>query len=209
MALSRDRVPQLTPECLSVPGVLIGYRLIREGDEDALLPEEAPAFAKSVLKRRRASGAARLVARELLAKLGCSKATPLPKSPSGAPVWPEGFVGSWAHDARIAIAAVGRRDDIVALGIDIEPAEKLPVELELIATPRERSRIGSHPLLGQLLFTAKEAVYKALYPLTNVFLEHHDVEIDFDANTASVGGRIVELKFCRSDSLVTLAFIRR
>jgi 4'-phosphopantetheinyl transferase EntD len=173
------------------------------------LPEETDAFASSVLKRRRASGAARIVARELLAQLGCSYMTALPKSASGAPIWPKGIVGSLAHDSRFAIAAVGRRHDVAALGIDIEPAESLPFDLDLIATPRERLKIGSYRYIGRLLFTAKEAVYKAVHPLDNIFLEHRDVEIDFDARKATVrGGRVLDLRFCISTSLVTIAFIR-
>jgi 4'-phosphopantetheinyl transferase EntD len=191
------------------PGIVVGKRLISDGDERALLPEEADAFASSVVKRRRASGAARIVARELLGELGCSNMTALPKAPSGAPIWPDGIVGSLAHDSQFAIAAVGRRQDVAALGIDIEPAESLPFELDLIATPRERLRISSYRYIGRLLFTAKEAVYKAVHPLDNIFLEHHDVEIDFDARKATVlGRRVVDLRFCISTSLVTMAFIR-
>src|SRR6516225_3402748 len=52
---------------IAIPGVLIGHRLISEGDERGLTPEDAEFFANSVLERRRASGAARIIARELLA----------------------------------------------------------------------------------------------------------------------------------------------
>jgi 4'-phosphopantetheinyl transferase EntD len=201
--------PQLTIDDLAATGIIVGSRLIADGDECALLPEEADAFASSVVKRRRASGAARIVARELLAQLGCAYSTALPKSTSGAPIWPQGIVGSLAHDSRFAIAAVGRRHDVAALGIDIEPAESLPFELDLIATPRERLSISSYRHIGRLLFTAKEAVYKAVHPLDNVFLEHHDVEIDFDTRKAVVRGRrVLDLRFCISTSLVTIAFIR-
>jgi 4'-phosphopantetheinyl transferase EntD len=194
---------------LVAPGVVVGKRLISDGDERALLPEEADAFASSVVKRRRASGAARIVARELLGQLGCSNTTALPKAASGAPIWPDGIVGSLAHDSQFAIAAVGRRHDVAALGIDIEPAESLPFELDLIATPRELLKISSYRYIGRLLFTAKEAVYKAVHPLDNIFLEHHDVEIDFDARKATVlGRRVLDLRFCISTSLVTMAFIR-
>jgi 4'-phosphopantetheinyl transferase EntD len=201
--------PQVSFDDLAATGIIVGNRLISDGDECALLPEEADAFASSVIKKRRASGAARIVARELLAQLGCSYLTPLPKSTSGAPIWPQGIVGSLAHDSRFAIAAVGRRHDVAALGIDIEPAESLPFELDLIATPKERLRINSYRYIGRLLFTAKEAVYKAVHPLDNVFLEHHDVEIDFDARKAIVRGRrLLDLRFCISTCLVTIAFIR-
>jgi 4'-phosphopantetheinyl transferase EntD len=200
---------QLPIDRLATSGIVVGHRLISDGDECSLLPAEADAFAGGIIKGRRASGAARFVARALLAQLGCSSMTALPKSTSGAPIWPQGIVGSLAHDSRFAIAAVARRHDIAALGIDIEPDEELPFELDLIATPRERLKIGSDRHIGRLLFTAKEAVYKAVHPLDNVFLEHHDVEIDFDARKATVrGGRVLDLRFCISTSLVTVAFIR-
>lgn len=200
---------QLSIDDLAVPGIIVGHRLISDGDECALLPAEADAFASSIIKRRRASGAARIVARELLTQLGCSYLTALPKSTSGALIWPQGIVGSLAHDSRFAIAALGRRHDVAALGIDIEPAEELPFELDLIATPGERLRISPCRHIGRLLFTAKEAVYKAVHPLDNVFLEHRDIEIDFDARKATVrGGRVLDLRFHISTSLVTIAFIR-
>jgi 4'-phosphopantetheinyl transferase EntD len=209
MTICEHLPPQLSFDELAATGIIVGNRLISDGDECALLPEEAGAFASSVVKKRRASGAARIVARELLAQLGCSYLTALPKSTSGAPIWPQGIVGSLAHDSRFAIAAVGRRHDVAALGIDIEPAEGLPFELDLIATPKERLRISSYRYIGRLLFTAKEAVYKAVHPLDNVFLEHHDVEIDFDARKAIVRGqRVLDLRFCISRCLVTIAFIR-
>ena len=198
---------QLPADDLASLGIIVGHRLIRDGDECALLPEEASAFAGSVIERRRASGAARIVARELLAQVGCPGATALPKS--GAPIWPAGIIGSLAHDSRFAIAAVGQRDAVAALGVDIEPAKDLPFELDLIATPRERLAAISSRYGGRLLFTAKEAVYKAVYPLDKMFLEHHDVEIDFDACKAIVHGRqVLDLRFGISESFVTLAFIR-
>ena len=195
-------------DALSVPGVMIGHRLISPGDEHALMPQEAHAFASSVVEVRRASGAARIVARALLAQLGHPECV-LPKAASGAPIWPAGVIGSLAHDSRVAIAAVGRRRDVGALGIDVEPAEFLPSELlELVATPQERERIGDDPYHGRLLFAAKEAVYKAVYPLDRTFLDHHDVQVNFADRKAIVrNGRVVELRFCIAAHLVVLAFL--
>src|SRR5919197_1670142 len=124
-AMTVDPSLQAACDALALPGIMIGHRLISPGDEHALLPDEAPAFLSSVLRVRRASGAARIVARELLARLGHAQ-WPVVRSASGAPVWPVGVVGSLAHDARAAVATVGLARDINALGIDIEPAEQLP-----------------------------------------------------------------------------------
>ena len=193
-------------DALAPPGLLIGHRLISPGDEDALLGEEAASIASAVVGARRASGAARIVARELLAQLGHPRA-PLPRSASGAPVWPAGIAGSLAHDDEVAVAAVGRQRDIGSVGIDVEPAVPLPPDmLELIATPNERRKIADDPLRGKLLFAAKEAVYKAVYPLERVFLEFQDIEIDPAANQAITRtGRVVALRHCVSSHIVVLA----
>ena len=203
-----DDLLQSSIDRLAIPGVLIGHRLISPGDERALMPEEAPAFAASVLKVRQASGAARIVARQLLVGLGYAPC-PIPRGPSGAPIWPSGIIGSLAHDSLVAVAAVATTRDVGALGIDVEPAEALPPELlDLVATPRERQKMAEDPYAGRLLFAAKEAAYKAVYPLDQVFLDHHDVDIDFAARRASVcNGRVVELRFCIATHLIVVAFL--
>jgi 4'-phosphopantetheinyl transferase EntD len=208
MNVSTDSSLQNAIDAISFPGIMIRHRLISPGDEHALLPDEAPAFASSVVKVRRASGAARIVARQLLSRLGQPECS-VPRAPSGAPIWPAGIVGSLSHDSRVAVAALGSCRDVGAIGVDVEPAECLPSELlDIVATPRERLNIAQDPYRGRLLFTAKEAVYKALYPLDHMFLEHHDVEIDFASRKAEVcNGRRVELRFGISAHLFVLAFL--
>jgi 4'-phosphopantetheinyl transferase EntD len=208
MIASVDSSFQSAIDTLSLPGIMIGHRLISPGDERALMPEEAAAFAASVVEVRRASGAARIAARELLTRLGHPDCA-LPKSPSGAPIWPAGVVGSLAHDYRVAVAAVGHSRDIATLGIDVEPAEALPADLlDLVATPQELTKIADDPFQGRLLFVAKEAVYKAVYPLDQTFLEHHDVEVDLAGRKAVVrNGRVVELRFSMFAHIVALAFL--
>lgn len=209
MIVTTDPLFQSAIDTLSFPGVKLGHRLISAGDEDALLTEEAAAFAGSVVKVRRASGAARIVARQLLRQFGHPPCA-LPKGAAGAPVWPAGIIGSMAHDSRIAVAAVGMRADVGALGVDIEPAEPLPSELlDLVATPQEQLKLAHDAYRGRLLFVAKEAVYKAVYPLDRMFLEHHDVEINLAERKAVVrNARVVELRFSTSaHHLVALAFL--
>lgn len=204
-----DPLLQSAIDAMALPGIAVGHRLISPGDEDTLMPDEARGLSRMVVKRRRASGAARIVARRLLAGVGCEGCS-LPHAPSGAPIWPAGVVGSLAHDADVAVAAVARCDRVAALGIDVEPAEELPPDLiGIVATPRERLETGSQRYYGRLLFAAKEAVYKAVHPLDGVFLEHHDVLIDFAERKGTVcNGRTVELRFCHATHLIVVAFIR-
>ena len=193
---------------LAVPGIAVGHRLIAPDDALALRPDERDAFANSVDKVKRASGAARIVARSLMAQFG-HPAQSVPKSASGAPIWPSGYVGSLAHDARIAVAALARRSDFLSLGIDVEPAEPLDADLlDLVTTQSERREISGDLLQGRLLFTIKEAAYKAIHPLDGTFLEHHDVEVDLAAGTATARtSRTVRFRHGVSSHIVVLALI--
>jgi 4'-phosphopantetheinyl transferase EntD len=178
------------------------------GDECALLPQGT--VSSSDAKVRRASGAARIAARELLGSAGCEICA-VPNATTGAQIWPSEIVGSLAHDSRVAVAAVARSHEFANIGIDIEPAEALPSELlKIIATSSERLALATYAYGGRLLFAAKEAAYKAVADLDRKLLDHHDVEVDFHKCRAVVrNGRTVELRFCISTHLLVLAFVRR
>lgn len=210
MTATIDPALQSSLRDLAPAGTFVAHRVISVGDEHGLLPEEASAFQRSVIQVQRASGAARIVARTLLERFGHPKAV-LQKSLSGAPIWPRGIVGSIAHDPHVAIAVVGASENLHGLGVDIEPAKTLPADLlEIIATPWEREQIKYDPYQGQLLFVAKEAVYKALHPIDHIFLEHRDVEVDLARQLATARtGRVVNLRFCISTHLVVLAYLHR
>jgi 4'-phosphopantetheinyl transferase EntD len=191
---------------LAPRGLLIAHRLISSGDEDALSEEEAASLPPSVVAVRRASGSARIAARELLAQLGHAGVS-VPKAPSGAPIWPAEIVGSIAHDERVAIVAVGLQREFGTVGIDIEAAVPLPDDmLDLIANAGELRKAGEDPLGGKLLFAVKEAVYKAAYPLDRVFLEFRDIEVDLAAGRAVTRtGRVLALRTCVSSHIIALA----
>jgi 4'-phosphopantetheinyl transferase EntD len=208
MMTAKDPRLQQMIDAMAAPSILVAHRIISPGDEFALLPEEFSAFANSVVKVQRASGAARMAARELLPQLGQAPGA-VPKSASGMPAWPDGIVGSLAHDDEVAVAALALRRDFSGLGIDVEPAKPLdPDLLPIVATASERHRIEDDPFHGRLLFAVKEAVYKAVYPLDRTFLDHHDVEVSLASGTAAVrNGRVVRFKHCAGSRIVVLAFI--
>jgi len=154
-------------------------------DHGPLLPEEAPAVAQAVPRRQREFAAGRAAARQALALLGAT-ALPVRQGPDRAPIWPDGYTGSISHCGDCCLAAVARIPVIRSIGVDIEPAEGLEAELsDLICTPREASWLGAHPasarpVLARLIFSAKEAAYKAQYPLTGQFLDFGHIGIDAD-----------------------------
>jgi len=201
---------QTALQAIAPSGVVVGCRAIAEGDENALLLDEALAWRTFALPSRRASGAARRVARDLLAQFGHPNCS-LPKSPGGAPVWPRGVVGSLAHDRAFAVAAIGSRRNLAGLGIDIEPAERLPEDiLHIVCTPRERTAVAGDLLAARGLFAAKEAVYKAVNPIDGMFLEHHDVEVDLARHVAVVrGGRSVVVQLIYIPRIVAIAYIEQ
>jgi 4'-phosphopantetheinyl transferase EntD len=193
---------------LSVPGVRVGHRVIQPGDETVLLETETKTVTSPVPDKRRASGAARIVGRQLLKELGVPEQA-IPKRASGAPLWPEGVTGSFAHDSVVAVAAAGLIRDIGAIGIDVEPATPLPADmLDLVTLPNERIGIDGDPLRGRALFAVKEAVYKAVQPLDGIFLDYHDIEVDLAGGKARTKNRrTLDIRFCVATHIVAVAWM--
>ena len=119
-----------------------------------------------------------------MAALG-QPALAIPSGSDRAPIWPDGIVGSISHCDSLAIAVVARRaDGTLTLGVDIEVA--LPLEADLIdsiCTPAEQRYLysaGNAGLMAKVIFSIKESVYKAQYPLTGKMLEFDEVETTLD-----------------------------
>jgi 4'-phosphopantetheinyl transferase EntD len=154
------------------------------GDGPAGCPvpgEELPAGAAA--GRRAEFSTGRALARAALGRLGVPPSA-VPRGPGGAPVWPAGVVGSLTHCTGYRAAAVARAGAVPVLGVDAEPARPLPAGvLSVVARPEERLRLrrlaAVHPgtCWDRLLFCAKEAVFKAWFPMTRAWLEFADVRV--------------------------------
>ena len=95
-------------------------------------------------------------------------------------MWPPGIVGSITHCRGYVAAAVASSDHLSALGIDAEGRGAVDRDLEsFVCTPveAERHRACAHASWRTLLFSAKESVFKALYPLRHLELEFPDLEV--------------------------------
>lgn len=160
----------------------------------ALLPEEEPAVAKAVEKRRREFTAGRNAARAALEKLELP-AVALPQEEDRTPRWPTGVVGSITHTKGRCAVAVARRGPILGVGFDIEQADPLKDGmLRLIATPDEQQQLARLPAgvdWGKVTFSAKEAFYKCYYPLARTYLGFHDVELAIDPEARTFVAAIV------------------
>jgi 4'-phosphopantetheinyl transferase EntD len=180
---------ELTQAMLAMapPGVACAVHLT-DCEPEPLWSAELSAAGRMSAKRLREFSVGRHCARTALARLGHAPAA-LPVGPGRAPVWPAGIIGSISHTAEIAIAAVARQAQLRSLGIDVESADPLePSLLELVCRDEERAALAVsdlEPGLGaKLVFSAKESVYKCLWPLTGVFLEFHALGIRMDPVTS-------------------------
>jgi 4'-phosphopantetheinyl transferase EntD len=162
----------------------------------ALWPEEAAAVERAVEKRRREFAAGRALARAALAGLGQPPSAIL-AGIDREPIWPAGIVGAITHCAGYCAAAVARDDVVAALGIDAEPNEPLPTgALDLVTRPEEREWIESQPATshcwGRLLFSAKESLFKAWFPLTRRWLDFAGARVMFDAGAGTFRASLVD-----------------
>ncbi len=195
------------------PGIGIGVA-DPAAPEGVLWPQEESATARMVDKRRREFTAGRTAARAAMADLGLPPA-PVPMCPDRAPLWPEGLTGSIAHCTTACIAAVAPLDQVRSIGLDIEEATPLAPDLwDTVLTPGERSWLDTCPpndrgLLAKRIFSAKEAVYKAQYPLTGVVLGFEDVEISSGSETfqAHFSGSVAQGRLLATDGLI-LSLVR-
>ncbi|WP_160152191.1 4'-phosphopantetheinyl transferase [Microbulbifer sp. ALW1] len=87
------------------------------------------------------------------------------------PLWPSGVVGSISHVGSVAVCAVSRRLDMDYLGIDVEvliPTRVCREIATIVATRRERELLSDQGLSERvaltLIYSAKESLFKALYP---------------------------------------------
>jgi 4'-phosphopantetheinyl transferase EntD len=148
-----------------------------------LLPAEAALAASPSLGRRRELRASRACARLALARLGVAPA-PVLRGPDREPIWPEGVVGSITHCPGYCAAAGARRGAVAAIGIDAEEHAPLPDGvLRKVALDGEREWLRGHrgdaTCWDRLLFSAKESVFKAWFPLTRAWLGFHDAAVSF------------------------------
>jgi 4'-phosphopantetheinyl transferase EntD len=170
-----------------LPSAVESVEVFGDGcDDGELLPAEKALVAGVTEKRRREFTGARVCARLALARAGVRPAPILP-GPTGAPQWPAGVVGSLTHCDGYRAAAVARTEAFAAIGIDAEPHAPLPdgvlakvaSESEQTALGRLASRTGEL-CWDRMIFSAKEAVYKAWSPATGRWLGFADAEVEID-----------------------------
>jgi len=180
-----------------LPPAVASAEATADPPDATLFPEEEASLGRSVEKRRREFTTGRLCVRRALAKLGLPPA-PVPPGPRRAPQWPPGLVGSITHCAGYRAAAIAHATDVVTIGIDAEPAAALPDGvLNVISTSgeqrwlRELAATAPQVWWDRLLFSAKESVFKAWFPLAGRELGFQDADVTVDRAGGTFSARLL------------------
>ena len=145
---------------------------------------------KAVPKRVEEFSTGRWLAREALKKRNLPTGA-IPTGSAREPLWPNGAIGSISHSTPLCGVAIAHANQYRGIGLDLEMAKPPDRDLgTLILSEVERRDYLEAPWL-QVVFSAKEAVYKGVYPILHKFLDFHDVAIHLDreAKTFSASAR--------------------
>lgn len=102
----------------------------------------------------------------------------------GMPLLPDGITASVSHSMQLCGAVACSKDSFLSVGIDIETIGRVSKEMwYLLFTAREMAYLNTLqaadvPEVTTVFFSLKEAFYKLQYPITNVFLDMTDVEVE-------------------------------
>ena len=148
-----------------------------------LAREEELALGAAVERRRRDFTTGRACARAALATLGIH-GVPIQRGADRQPLWPPGICGSITHCEGCWAAAAARRADAWSLGLDAERRQVISEGvLRRVALPSERDILSAAPgdiPWDVLLFSAKESVFKAWFPIARTWLGFEDVRVEFN-----------------------------
>ena len=170
-----------------------------ENKEFILHPEEMKILSpRAFEKRRRHFYLGRTAAHNALASLLGDSCIPILKGKRGEPIWPKGIVGTITHTGDIAMAAVAWRKHTNGIGIDIEKLNtKVSFEIsrkictlnELEWVTEKKDEADSRL---KMIFSAKESVFKAFYPIEKIYLDFMDAELTWNSLLQGFHGRLLK-----------------
>jgi len=122
-------------------------------------------------------------------------ASPIPSDPDGVPLFPKDLAGSLSHKDALCIAVVARKVEFRSVGVDMERVESLaPDILRRFIRKDEESFIHNSglafPIAATVLWAAKEAFYKCIYPELRVKFGFLDIRVQCHGNALSVDSSV-------------------
>ncbi len=180
-----------------LPGTVIAVEAREDPVDILLFPAEEASVGQAVEKRRREFTTARACARAALSQLGLPPSA-IPSGERGEPHWPSGVVGSITHCDGYRACAIAHSTDILSIGIDAELHAALPegvlsdiAGIQELSWLSERGRDMPHVHWDRLLFSAKESIYKAWFPLAKRWLGFEDVIVTLDTSAETFAARLL------------------
>lgn len=157
-------------------------------------PDELQCLSpKATEKRRVEFFLGRLAARRAFEVLGVTP-QPVLKGESREPLWPEGIVGAITHKGDRAAAVVARTERTCGVGVDLESLRQ-PVSFKIstrVCTEAEQAWLAEAPeekdARLKMIFSAKEAGFKAFYPIEQIYLGYRDAELRWCEETERFSG---------------------
>jgi 4'-phosphopantetheinyl transferase EntD len=177
----RDRQDQTRAVIASLFDVEVGVGVTDpRQSQPALMGTEAAHLTRAIDKRKAEFAAGRAAARSAMQALDITPG-PIPAHADRSPIWPDGIRGSISHKDTLCAAVITRAP--VHLGLDIEENTDLDpglLESICISSEIEATRGGNQAQFAKLIFCAKEAAYKAQYPITRQLFGFDHMEITLD-----------------------------
>ncbi len=144
------------------------------------LDESEADLVTGVSARRRAQfTTGRHLAHQALDALGL-RHEPLLSTESGAPRWPAGVTGSISHARSLAATVVSNTSRYAGVGIDLEQSTRVSERVARRVLTQNELDLLHNPSQAAVLFSAKEAGYKAVNPLKGRYITFQEAEIDVD-----------------------------
>jgi len=155
-----------------------------------LFDAEKEVVANAVECRQFEFATGRFLAAAALCQLGIIR-QPILRGTSNEPVWPPGIVGSISHNNTTCIVAVASNSEFSGIGVDLEAGDadvsdtaNLVLRMDERCEPGELNKTQYQDLV-RLSFSAKESIYKAIYPELRRFVEFDEVRIKFHSDRKS------------------------
>lgn len=178
--------------CVTLGENLVFSVACTENSETSASHAEKPQARSHSMSAKRAITWARgrAAVRTALKKLGFEAPCQVAQGSGGEPVWPAGVCGSITHCHPWSVAVAMRSSRRMSLGIDMENMDRISnLEISpLVCRSSECDWVlagdDSHARLC-MIFSAKEALYKSLYPCYRRYIDFTEAELSWCAGLSA------------------------
>jgi enterobactin synthetase component D len=147
-------------------------------------------LAGAIGKRKAEFLAGRYCVQQALKKMGEDGGQVIDIGDKRAPLWPSGLTGSITHSKGFASAAVAPTQTVRGIGIDSERliAEKTATSVASHILTETESYAANCTFVDSarqyltLIFSAKESIFKCLYPEVKQYFDFHHAEISLNCH---------------------------